>query len=105
MRRQSRRIFQVFMLEDVFDAGADLLVGEVVLALPVAQIAARWTAVWHDESVTRWPSSAIVVVLPTAAFAPESVRLCSRCVGPGEMCPHNDQVHVGVDDDLVVECR
>lgn len=43
--------------DDVLDAGADLLVGAVVFALPVAQFAAGWSAAWDDQ-----PGAGLLVV-------------------------------------------
>jgi hypothetical protein len=52
--------------------------------------------------VPGWPLSAIVIVLPTAAFAADSPRPAFVAVAWQGPSDHHDEPSVGVDDDLVV---
>jgi hypothetical protein len=60
--------------EDVLGAAPDLFVGALVLALPVPRFTAGGAAVQDDQPGAREPPSAIVVVFPTAALAPDSAE-------------------------------
>lgn len=73
--------------EDVLDAGAGLLVGLVVRLLPVGQALALRRRWGMTSPVPEWPPSVIVVVLPTAALAPDSSHALQPVRLPGKPRP------------------
>ena len=104
LRRQSRRIFQVFMRAKTWlHAGPDLLVGCVVCFLPVGKVFALAAAVGHDES-----GAGIAAVSDRGGLADGSFgagflpRLAVVAVSGQGPTDHDHESGVGVDDDLVV---
>lgn len=103
LRRQSRRIFQVFMRAKTCSTrGPDLFVRAIVLALPARQLFARGAAVGHEVAGAR-----IAAVGHREGPAHGGLRSrflpCPAVVaiaGQG-LTDHNDQAGIRVNDDLV----